>query len=161
MVCAFTGHRPQRLPWGSDEEDPRCKALKQMLFRAVSQAVERGAETFLCGMARGCDTYFAEAVLECMDDHPGLDLIAMVPCPQQADRWPAADRMRYASLLARCSKVEILERAYRHGCMARRNRTMVERADLLISVYDGGSGGTAQTVKLAKAMGVEIIPVWL
>lgn len=161
MVCAFTGHRPQRLPWGTDEGDPRCQALKQMLSLAISQAVERGAVTFLCGMARGCDTYFAEAVLAHMAVDPRLKLIAMVPCPQQADRWNDADRVRYASLLTRCSDVVILEPEYRSGCMARRNRALVERADLMISVYDGGCGGTAHTVKLAKAMGREIIPVWL
>ena len=161
MVCAFTGHRPQRLPWGTNEKDPRCEALKQMLSQAVSQAVDRGAGIFLCGMARGCDTYFAETVLDHMTRDPRLRLIAMVPCPQQADRWPASDRVRYASLLTRCSDVEILEPEYRNGCMARRNRAMVERADLMISVYDGGSGGTAQTVRLAKTAGVELIPVWL
>ena len=31
MICAFTGHRPQRFPWGGNEEDPRCAALKALL----------------------------------------------------------------------------------------------------------------------------------
>ena len=31
MVCAFSGHRPQRLPWGNREQDPRCEALKILL----------------------------------------------------------------------------------------------------------------------------------
>ena len=161
MICAFTGHRPQRLPWGTNEADPRCEALKQVLSLSILQAVERGATTFLCGMARGCDTYFAEAVLEHMTADSRLRLIAMVPCPEQSHRWPAADRIRYEDLLSRCSGVEILEPAYRSDCMVRRNRTMVDRADLLISVYDGGSGGTAQTVKMAKVKGLEILPVWL
>ena len=96
MVCAFTGHRPQRLPWGSREDDPRCLALKQRLDESIAQAAARGCDTFLCGMARGCDTYFAEAVLK-----HGLRLEAVVPCPEQADRWPPADRERYRKLLLR------------------------------------------------------------
>ena len=34
-TCCFTGHRPEKLPWGSDESDPRCTALKKKLSDAV------------------------------------------------------------------------------------------------------------------------------
>ena len=30
-VCAFTGHRPNKLPWRYDETDSRCVALKAVL----------------------------------------------------------------------------------------------------------------------------------
>ena len=30
-TCCFTGHRPDKLPWGTDESDPRCLALKARL----------------------------------------------------------------------------------------------------------------------------------
>ena len=63
MICAFTGHRPERLPWGRNEDDLRCAALKTLLRRTVREVYDRGFHTFLCGMARGCDQYFAEAVL--------------------------------------------------------------------------------------------------
>ena len=63
MICAFTGHRPERLPWGQNEDDTRCAALKTLLRRTVREVYDRGFHTFLCGMARGCDQYFAEAVL--------------------------------------------------------------------------------------------------
>ena len=33
--CAFTGHRPAKLPWGDDERDIRCVALKARLRAAV------------------------------------------------------------------------------------------------------------------------------
>jgi hypothetical protein len=35
VICAFTGHRPERLPWGRNEDDLRCAALKTLLRRTV------------------------------------------------------------------------------------------------------------------------------
>lgn len=156
MYCAFTGHRPHRLPWGSREEDPRCMALKSLIANAVERAAERGCTAFLCGMAQGCDMWFAEAVLE-----KGYRLIAMLPCPGQADRWQEKDRLRYQSLLARCSEVRVLEDSYTEGCMLRRNRAMIDCADLLISVYDGEGGGTGNTVRYAAECGMQIDRIWL
>ena len=34
-TCCFTGHRPDKLPWGTHEDDPRCMALKQRLDAAL------------------------------------------------------------------------------------------------------------------------------
>ena len=161
MVCAFTGHRPQRLPWGQREEDPRCRALKTLLYSAVLQASAQGCETFLCGMALGCDTYFAETVLRRKEQDPSLRLVAMLPCPEQARRWPEQDRRRYEALLAQCDRVRVLEPCYSEGCMLRRNRAMVDEAQLLISVFDGQPGGTASTVRYARERGVGILPVWV
>lgn len=159
MVCAFTGHR--RLPWGGDEADPRCVALKILLRARVAAAADLGCRTFLCGMARGADTYFAEAVLALRRTRPDLALEAMLPCPTQADGWSAADRDRWNRLLAACDRVTVVEPRYAPGCMLRRNRAMVDRADLLITVYDGSGGGTASTVAYARRRGLRLLPVWL
>ena len=51
--CAFTGHRPGKLPWGEDESDLRCIALKAKLRAAVESAIHEGMEHFICGMADG------------------------------------------------------------------------------------------------------------
>lgn len=29
-TCCFTGHRPQSLPWGFNENDIRCKKMKKI-----------------------------------------------------------------------------------------------------------------------------------
>ena len=150
MTCAFTGHRPERLPWGADETDARCAALKTLLRRAVLRAYARGCRTFLCGMA-----------LTDAGQMPGAQLVAMVPCPSQPDAWPEPDRARYRALLDRCACVEVLEDSYTEGCMLRRNRAMVLRADLLITVFDGTPGGTAATVRFAKRHGVELLQLWM
>ena len=39
-TCCFTGHRPDKLPWGEDESDPRCLRLKRAIAQAVRQAAD-------------------------------------------------------------------------------------------------------------------------
>lgn len=161
MVCGFTGHRPERLPWGSDESDPRCQAVKLRLEQMVREQIDAGVHTFLCGMARGCDLYFAEAVLKMKAAGYALRLEALLPCPEQSCRWQEPDRQRYEALLGQCDGVYILEPAYSDGCMLRRNRAMVDRCCRIISVWDGSRGGTGATVRYAGSRGVEVFPLWL
>ena len=156
MVLAFTGHRPEKLPWGSDEADARCAALKRQLLEAVRTAAGEGYDTFLCGMARGCDFYFAEAVLSL-----GLRLEAYLPCPSQSDRWREADQRRQTQLLLGCAAVYMTEAAYSQGCMLRRNRKMVDAADGLLTVYDGSPGGTGAAIDYARKRGKRVIGLWL
>ena len=40
-TCCFTGHRPDKLPWGVREDDPRCTDLKARLAAAL-EAVFNG-----------------------------------------------------------------------------------------------------------------------
>ena len=90
-----------------------------------------------------------------------VSLEGWVPCPEQADRWPEADRIRYRALLDRCSRIHMVEPAYGPGCMLRRNRAMIQKADRLISVYDGTGGGTGATVAYAKRLGLPVWAIWL
>ena len=69
--------------------------------------------------------------------------------------------LRDQHFLAACSAVEVLEPVYTPGCMLRRNRAMVQRASLLISVFDGTPGGTASTLRFAAKQGIEILPLWM
>ena len=156
MVLAFTGHRPEKLPWGSDESDPRCAALKKQILEAVRTAAGEGYDSFQCGMARGCDLYFAEAVLSL-----GLRLEAYLPCPSQTRAWSESDRARQTELLLRCAAVYMVEQSYSPGCMLRRNQKMVDAADFLLTVYDGSPGGTGATVDYAKRLGKPVTGLWL
>jgi len=158
-ACAFTGHRPGKLPWGNHENDIRCLALKAKLYAAVESAIHEGMVHFICGMAEGCDLYFAETVLALKARYSDITLEAAIPCPSQPDGWCKEQRERYERILAQCDYETMVAQEYSPGCMQRRNRYMVDHACMLIAVNDGQSGGTRNTIEYALRRGLDIVDI--
>ncbi len=156
-TCCFTGHRPEKLPWGLDEGDPRCIAIKFSLSREIEGLYHRGFRHFISGMAMGCDLYFAEAALELREKFPDLTVEGAVPCPTQADRWPEEQRRRWQDILARCDLESMVQQHYDRFCMLRRDRYMVDRSAAILAVFDGTSGGTQYTLNYAMDKKLEIL----
>ena len=156
-VCAFTGHRSRKLPWGYDEQDARCVAFKKCLYDVVESLVESGVEHFISGMAQGGNLYFAEAVLALREKYPHITLEAAVPYPGQADSWPMEQRQRYKRILSRCARVTVVQEQYSRSCMLERNRYMVDRCDVLLVGYNEQSGGTLYTINYARKKSREMI----
>ena len=70
-TCAFTGHRPQHLPFGMNENDERCIKLKEELKEQIINLIEAENVThFITGMALGVDLYAAEIVLDLKARYP-------------------------------------------------------------------------------------------
>ena len=157
--CCFTGHRPMKLPWGMNERDPRCMALKLELAARLEAIYALGYRHFLCGMAIGCDMYFAEAVLALRDVHGDVTLEAAIPFGDQPGRWDEAQRRRYNSLIDRADKVTVLQIGYTSDCMMQRNRYMVDRSSLLLACFDGRPGGTMNTILYAERSGVKTVVI--
>lgn len=155
-TACFTGYRPHKLPWGETEDDPRCAALKLKLIESVTAAYARGYRTFISGMARGVDTYAAEAVLALSRVLPDMELVCAVPYPGYAMRLPAAQKARYESIILGCARCAVTAEKYSSNCMWLRNRYMVENSSLVIAVYDGQRGGTHNTVAYAKEKGRDV-----
>lgn len=158
-TCCFTGHRPTKLPWGFDENDPRCAALKERIFDVAEALYTGGITHFICGMAQGCDMFFCEEIIKLRDEHPAITLEAAIPCESQAERWPERERRRYFRLLAQCDSVNLVQKEYSRECMIKRNKYMVDNSSVLIAVYDGASGGTMQTVRYAQKRLLEIVSI--
>lgn len=157
QTCCFTGHRPEKLPWGSNERDRDCVELKRRLAEALENFYQKGYRHFICGMAKGADLYFAEAVLDLREKHAGVSLEAAVPCPTQTRSWSPADKARHAAILERCDLETMVQQHYDRYCMLRRNRYMVGRSSALLAVYDGMGGGTMYTISCAMDQGLEIV----
>ena len=157
--CCFTGHRPEKLPWGTDERDPRCLALKAAIRDAVAAAYDEGFRHFICGMARGCDLYFAEAVVALREERQGITLEAAIPCPTQSRSWPPEEQERWQALVDESDYETLVQEHYTPACMLRRNRYMVDHSSLVIAVYDGADGGTRRTLEYAIAKKVPFVDI--
>lgn len=159
--CAFTGHRPHKLPWRYDEEDPRCTELRAVLARQIGRlAAEEGVTDFYTGMALGVDTWAALAVLDLRERDPAVRLHCLLPCEGQESTWPEAAQARYRHILDQADSVAYVRRRYDKTCMLERDRQLVDHAAFLLAVYNGEKrGGTAATVRYARRAGREVIVI--
>lgn len=155
QCCCFTGNRPEKLPWGSNEKDLRCLLTQDRIYCALEDAYERGFRHFICGMARGGDLYFGELVVQLRVKYPEVVLEAAVPYRDQCLTWSREEQERYRRLLQACDIVTVLQEEYTASCMQKRNHYMVDHSALVIALYSGTPGGTRSTLLYAMRHGVE------
>ena len=155
--CCFTGHRPVRLPWGMNEEDPRCLRLKNEILSSLREFYAEGYRHFICGMAIGCDTYFAEAVLELRKNYGDITLEAAIPCDNQSEKWNRKQKERYELLLSSCDSLSYISHVYTPTCMMRRNEYMIDHSSVLLACFNGRSSGTMNTILYARRRGVRTV----
>ena len=156
--CAFTGHRPHKLPWRYNEADGRCLTLKAALSEQITRLVDAGVTDFYSGGADGVDCWASLIVLELRKKNPALRLHLILPHEGQADKWSDSAQERYHSILEKADSVEYVSREYYDGCMLDRNHRLVEAAGVLLAVYNGEwRGGTAATVRYARKLGRDTI----
>ena len=157
-TCAFTGQRPQNLPFGFNEEDEHCIKFKQTLREQIIQLIENADVVhFISGMAIGVDMYAAEVVLGLKASYPGITLESAIPYENQAEKWPENLRDRYFNIASRCDTETLLQTHCTPDCMDKRNRYMTDHADVLIAIWNGRPGRTEKMVRCAHQQGKSVI----
>lgn len=148
IVCA-TGHRPEKLPWRYNENDPQCIALKQRLKTEIEKLIQHNCDYFISGMALGWDMWFAEIVIELKEKYP-IKLEVAIPFKGQEKTWPIQSQNRYNKIVSNADVVSILsEGPYRPYLLISRDEYMVDKSDFIIACYDGSPGGTRHTFSYA------------
>ena len=156
-ACAFTG-RPKSFPWKYKETAPDCVLLKETLAAQIRLLADSGVTDWLSGMALGVDLWCAQIVLSLKEKNPALRLHCILPREGQEVKWPKAEQEQYHSIVKRADEVVYVSRDYHPDCMLERNRYMVDRASILLAVYNGTyRSGTAMTVRYAKEQGTKIM----
>ena len=158
-ACAFTGHRPGKLPWGYDEKAATCMEFKFRLRESLEYLIGKGYVDFLSGGALGFDLMAAEMVLSLREKYPWIRLIMVLPFDGQADKWSLEQRNRWLGVIEASDRVVHVSHEYDKGVFFRRNHYLVENATLLLAAYDGQPGGTAGTVAYAKRHGVKVVTI--
>lgn len=156
MIICGSGHRPSKLGGYSEE-------IFQDLVRLASTWLGQNfeeVETVISGMALGWDQALGQAVLD-LKEWVNFRLVAAVPFKGQESRWPAESRNRYDYLLHEADEVVyVCQEGYAAWKMQRRNEWMVEHSDLVLALWDGSSGGTANCVRYAESRGMQVVNLW-
>lgn len=149
MVVAFTGYRPEKMPFSEDCKNRQYLEFRRTLSSLIDCLIKQGFTYFISGVARGFDTWVAEEVIGRRETNSNIYLECAVPFPGQADLWEEEDQRRRYKILVSADKAVVVSERYRRGCFFARNRYMIDKADLVVCAFNGQSGGTADTVKYA------------
>jgi len=154
MKACFTGHRPNKLG-GYKIPNPIYNRVRSYLDQAIDRALQRGVDTFISGGALGVDQWALDLLYT---KRPAVGrIIVAKPFPEQACKWPLRCIKSYDSLIQQADAViEVSDGPYDPSKMQKRNIWMVDRSDIIIAVWDGSSGGTANCVNYAKSKNKEI-----
>jgi uncharacterized phage-like protein YoqJ len=147
MILSVTGHRPDKLGGYSEEARFTLDSFAAEMLRKLSP------DKAVTGMALGWDTAIATSCLNL-----GIPYIAAIPFEGQECRWKIEDKEVYHHLLDYADKVvnvsqmsgDKMSPLELKKCYQPRNVWMVNHSDVLLALWNGGSGGTANCVRYAK-----------
>lgn len=159
MIVAFTGYRPEKMPFSEAANDEKYNLFRTAQLRVINRLIERGATHFISGVAMGFDTWVAEDIINIKKQHDDISLECAIPFPGQADKWSFKDKRRRTQILRHADSEITLREHYTDDCFFARNRYMVDKADVVVCAYDGKRGGTAYTVDYAKKQNKIVIQI--
>lgn len=150
MIIAGTGHRPDKLGGYSPHTN------KKVLAFATKTLEYHKPSLVLSGMALGWDSALAQASINL-----NIPFHAYVPFIGQEQVWPSATKLYYKALLARAEKVIICSTGgYSSAAMQFRNQRMVDSCELLLALWNGSRGGTANCISYAIFAGKPYTNYW-
>lgn len=149
-IVAGTGHRPSKLGGYS-------KQVREGLIElAESQLLLIEPDIVISGGALGWDQALAEAAYV-------LDIPYHMYLPFEGFnyKWPKESRRVFADICHYAAYVTyVSEPGYHPAKLQIRNEIMVDSADMMLALWDGSTGGTANCIKYAEKKGVPVHNCW-
>ena len=134
-TCAIIGCSPMCFPWGFDEEDEGCAALKLILINQITRLRGEGCTRFAFSMDCGVGLYAAEILHGLKGSEEELETICYVPYEEQATKWTSELRDRYFNALAACTEVVNVAYEKTVGCEFKAHLEAIKDSDTVIAVY--------------------------
>lgn len=155
-ICCITGHRPSHFPFGFDEKSVECRKIKKIIKQKIEELIKSGTEHFIVGMELEIDTWAAQIILRLKKTYPHIILECALPFVAQSIRWTIDEQERYCEILTKCDIKTVVNPEYFPTCRYERNKYMVDKASLVLAIFDGSFSGTAQIINYAYKKGVDV-----
>jgi uncharacterized phage-like protein YoqJ len=152
-TLCFTGHRPDKLGGYIGAKALTIQHnLQDKIKDIIRRAYAKGFDTFISGGALGVDQFAATAVMELEEEGLPIKLIIARPFPSQACKWPEKSQKWFNVLCQSADEViDVSPDPYEPAKMQTRNIWMVDHADAVVAVWNGGRGGTANCIEYAQS----------
>lgn len=121
--------------------------IKEWLYTTVEDLIKQGAVTFYLGGYGAFDELAASVVRELKKTHPHIESVLVLPYLDRAFNTTLYDTTVYPPL----------ENTPKRFCIVKRNRYMVENADVIVSYITHDFGGAYKTYEHAIKKGKQII----
>ncbi|MCL2571677.1 MAG: SLOG family protein [Defluviitaleaceae bacterium] len=154
-TTCFSGYRPEQFAFSLDDKDgTKYKDLKNRINNAITETLQMGYNTFLCGMDSGFDLLCAKVVIDIRRKrkYRNIQLIIVLPFSGHgfSGKWGRLHRLvtHHAS-----QEIIIAPNKHTRSCYYLRNCFLINNSSYLICYWTGHRGGTAHTVSMAKQSG--------
>ena len=134
QVCGIIASAPLCFPWGFDEEDEGCVALKLILLHKITALRADGIKDFAVAMDPGLGLYAAEIINTLRESDPEMTLRCVVPYEGQATKWPPNLRERYFAELGKCAELAMVSTVETPGCRITALLNVIDAADMVLAV---------------------------
>jgi len=179
-VC-FTGHRPDKLGgynWRTSKNKRIMEVLRSKIIEVIN-CTEPNINNFkfIFGAALGIDQMAFEICYDLkystLKFNPcKIELELAIPFEKQPSKWfnkedidrfythqQQADIITHVDMIEGYEYKGVSEGEYHPAKMQIRNKFMVNNSDIVIAVWNGSKGGTANCVNYAKKQDKEIIVI--
>lgn len=158
--CAIIGCSPKAFPWGWDEEDEYCAAMKLVLLNRITLFRSQGVVDFRVSMDCGAGLYAAEIINGLREAAGEVKLTCCVPCEEQPTKWAPELRNRYFNVLAGCTELVHVAPRKIVGCEFSAHLRAMAEAGTVIAVCDPDNPDCERevaAVSVAKLLGKPVI----
>lgn len=158
-TCAIIGCSPTHVPWGYDEEDEGCAALKLLLLKRITLLRAEEVTDFTVVMDSGVGLYAAEMINSLRENDPEMSLTCLVPYEEQSTKWTLELRNRYFNEQAKCSDVEFASMEKTAASEVIAMLDAVDKAEHVIAVKSETDYLIPVALHYAERLGRKIIAV--
>lgn len=156
MKVSFTGHRPDKLK----DPDKEKKLLEKKLKASLGDLTQH---QYVVGGAPGFDTLALELLLSLGIQKENITIaVPFRGFEKFAGYNHQTENTRVYQFNNTCG-VKVIEVGGADGSYAqkcfKRNQYLVDEAEIIFTNWNGSTGGTANTLKLAKKKGIEIVNI--
>ena len=161
-ACAIIGCSPMAFPWGFDEENEGCAALKLLLLNRITGLRCTGCTNFNVSIDCGVGLYAAEIVNNLCESDKEIELTCFIPYEEQATKSTPELRERYFNALATCTKTVYVSHNKTLACHFDAHFQAMKEAAAVIAVYDPDNllcEREMAVVSVAEQLGKQIVRI--